>query len=119
MFSANFKKNIVSWRPAIILLTALLSNPAFSIDSKMQMDGKGLSNACTRADESWVSFCNGYIQAVFDSIREDDRVCPPKGTTRTDVVTIVEKEITASSQLRTMNAHDAVRTVLRRFYPCG
>ena len=119
MFSVTFKRNIGSWRPVIILVTALLSIPAFAIDSKTQMDGKGLSNACTRADESWISFCNGYIQAVIDSIREADRVCFPNGTTRTDIVTIVEKEITASSQLRAMNAHDAVRTVLRRFYPCG
>ena len=47
----------------------------FAIDSKMQMNGAGFSNACKRADENWVSFCNGYIQAVIDSVREDDRVC--------------------------------------------
>ena len=103
---------------AIILATTLFSIPAFAIDSKMQMNGASFSNACTRADESWVNFCNGYIQAVIDSVREDDRVCLPTGTTRTDVVTITEKEITASSQLRAMNAHDAVRSVLGRFYPC-
>jgi len=106
------------WLPAIVLATALLSIPAYAIDSKMQMTGASFSIACTRPDESWISFCNGYIQAVIDSIREDDRVCFPNGTTRTDVVTMTEKEITASRQLRAMNAHDAVRSVLRRFYPC-
>ncbi len=119
MFSVTFKKNILFLRQAVILVAALLSIPVFAIDSKTQMDGKMFSNACTLADESWVSFCNGYIQSVIDSIRGADRVCFPNGTTRTDVVTIVEKAITASSQLRAMNAHDAVRTVLRRFYPCG
>lgn len=118
MFSAAFRKTFLTWQPALFLVTALLSIPAFAIDSKMQMNGESFSNACTRADESWVSFCNGYIQAAIDSIREEDRVCLPKGTTRTDVVTIVEREITASSQLRAMNAHDAVRSVLRRFHPC-
>jgi hypothetical protein len=118
MFSATLKWNTVSWRPAIILVTALLSSPAFAIDSKMQMDGNGLSNACTRADQSWVSFCNGYIQAAVDGVRETDKVCFQIGTTRTDIVTVVEREITASSQLRVMNALDAVRAVLRRFYPC-
>ena len=106
------------WRTAIIFTTVLLSIPAFAIDSKMQMTGASFSNACTRADESGISFCNGYIQSVIDSIREEDRVCLPNGTTRTDIVTITEKEITASSQLREMNAHDAVRSVLRNFYPC-
>ena len=106
------------WRTAIIFTTVLLSIPAFAIDSKMQMTGASFSNACTRADESWISFCNGYIQSVVDSIRKEDRVCLPNGTTRTDIVTIAEKEITASSQLREMKAHDAVRSVLRNFYPC-
>ena len=118
MFSVTFRKNLVIWRPSVILVVASLSISAFAIDSKMQMNGASFSNACTRADESWVSFCNGYIQAVIDSIRESDRVCLPNGTTRTDVLTITEKEITASSQLRAMNAHDAVRSVLRRAYPC-
>ena len=118
MFNVTFRKIFVVWRSAIILATALLSIPAFAIDSKMQMTGASFSNVCTRVEESWVSFCNGYIQAIIDSIREDDRVCPPNGTTRTDVVTIAEKEITASSQLRAMNAHDAVRSVISRFYPC-
>ena len=82
------------------------------------MDGEGFSSACTRADQGWISFCNGYIQSVVDSIRVGDRICLPNGTTRTDLVTVSEREITASSQLREMNAYDAVRTVMRRFYPC-
>lgn len=118
MLSVIFRRNIVIWRAAIISSIALISVPAFSLDSEMQMNGDGFSNACTRADEAWISFCNGYIQAIVDGIRETDGVCLPAGTTRTDLVTIAEKEITASSQLRQMNAHDAVRTVLRRFYPC-
>ena len=118
MFNLTFSKIFRVCGPAVILATSLFSIPAFAIDSKMQMTGASFSNACTRADESWINFCNGYIQAVVDSIREDDRVCLPNGTSRTDLVTITEKEITASSQLQAMNAHDAVRSVLRRFYPC-
>lgn len=105
-------------RTTIILVTLLLSTQAFAIDSKTQMTGASFSDACTRADESWISFCNGYIQAVVDSVREKDRVCLPNGTTRTDIVTITEKQITASRQLREMNAHDAVLSVLRNSYPC-
>jgi hypothetical protein len=118
MLNVAFRASSLIWYPAIVCATAFLSVSAFAIDSKHQMTGAGFSNACTQADESWVSFCNGYIQAVIDSIREADKVCLPKGGTRTDVVTVAEREITASSQLRAMNAHDAVLSVLRRFYPC-
>jgi hypothetical protein len=118
MFEVTVRKISVRWLPAVTLATTLLSVPAFAIDPTMQMNGASFSTACTRADESWVSFCNGYIQAVIDSIRKDDRICLPKGTTRTDIVTVTEKEITASRQLGAMNAHDAVRSVLLRFYPC-
>jgi hypothetical protein len=118
MLSMIIKRNIVLWRAGTVLFTLLLTAPAFAVDSGMQLDGAGFSNACTRADESWVSFCNGYIQAVIDSIREADSVCLPNSKTRTDIVTTVEKEITGASQLRAMNAYDAVRTVLRSIYPC-
>ena len=118
MFNVTIRKIIVVWGLTIILVTALLSIPAFAVDSNVQMTGASFSNACTRADENWISFCNGYIQAVVDSIREDDKICFPSGNSRTDLVTIAEKEITASSRLQAMNAHDAVLSVMYRFYPC-
>lgn len=118
MFEMTVRKISIGWLPAITVVIVVFSIPTFAIEPTMQMNGASFSNTCTRADESWVSFCNGYVQAVIDSIREDDRICLPKGTTRTDVVTITEKEITSSNQLRAMNAHDAVRSVLRRFYSC-
>lgn len=113
--SGNIFRILVS---AIILAITFFSVPAFSVDSKMQMSGESFSSACTRADESWISFCNGYIQAVVDGIREDDRICMPKGTTRTDLVTITEQKITNSQELKLMNAHDAVKSVLRSIYSC-
>src|SRR6056297_3542749 len=118
MFNMTFRRNVASWRVAIILSIALIPVSAFSVDSEMQMTGGQFSSACTRAEEAWVSFCNGYLQAVIDSIRESDAVCLPAGTTRTDLVTVAERDITASSKLRQMNAHVAVLTVLRRVYPC-
>lgn len=118
MFEMTVNKISIWWLPAITVAIAVFSIPAFAIEPTMQMNGASFADACTRADESWVSFCNGYVQAVIDSVSEDDRICLPKGTTRTDVVTITEKKITASSQLQAMNAHDAVRSVLRRFYSC-
>jgi hypothetical protein len=84
----------------------------------MQMNGAAFSDACTRPNESWISFCNGYVQAVVDSLRQGDGVCIPTGTTRTDLVTAIERTITRSQQLQGMNAHDAVRVTMRQAYPC-
>ncbi len=109
---------MVYWMLIFVIGFALHSASVSASDAKMQLTGASFSSACTRADESWVSFCNGYIQAIVDGIRKEDRICLPSGATRNDLVTIAEKEITASSQLRAMNAHDAVRSVLRRAYPC-
>ncbi|AZO10569.1 hypothetical protein EJ074_16595 [Mesorhizobium sp. M3A.F.Ca.ET.080.04.2.1] len=105
-------------RLPITLAAALLSLPAFAQDSSTQMTGAGFSEACTRANESWISFCNGYIQAAVDSVGKRDGICIPSGTTRTELVTVVEKAITGSDQLKALNANEAVHFVMRKSYPC-
>ena len=82
------------------------------------MTGAAFSDACTRPDESWISFCNGYIQAAVDSLRQGDGVCIPHDATRTDLVTAIEMTITESSQLRAMNAHDAVHVTMKETFSC-
>ena len=106
------------WRKCIALTILLLSYPALAINTNMQMNGASFTDACTRIDESWVNFCNGYIQAVVDSIKVNDEVCLPNGTTRSALITISEREISNSTTLRAMNARDAVLSVLRSRYPC-
>lgn len=104
---------------AAALSAALFSTPVFAFDPSMQMTGAAFSQACTRADESWISFCNGYVQAAIDSLSEGDGICIPSGTTRTDIVTLTERAITAINQLQAMNAHKAVLIVMRHSYPCS
>lgn len=58
----------------IILAATLFTLPAFAFDPSIQMTGANFSKACTRADESWISFCNGYLQAAVDSLRESDGI---------------------------------------------
>ena len=100
------------------LVASALTTTAFAFDTSMQMSGAMFSQACTRADQNWISFYDGYIQAAVDSLREGDGICIPGGTTRTDLVTITERAITAMSQLQAMNAHEAVRVVMLHSYPC-
>lgn len=100
------------------LVASALTTAAFAFNTSMQMTGAAFSEACTRADQNWISFCDGYIQAAVDSLREGDGICIPGGTTRTDLVTVMESAVTAVSQLQAMNAHEAVRVVMRHSYPC-
>jgi hypothetical protein len=109
---------LVGWRSIVFSVAAIGGSEALAFDSSMQMSGTGFVEACTRADESWISFCNGYIQAAVDNLREGDGICFPAGTSRTDLVTITEREISASPNLQALNAQEAVRLVLQRAYPC-
>lgn len=106
-------------RATITLAATLFALPAYAVDPSMQMTGAAFSKACTQADESWISFCNGYIQAAVDGLREGDGICIPRGATRTDLVTVIEKEITGSSQLQKVNAYEAARWVMRQSFPCS
>lgn len=103
---------------AIALVVSAIALPASAVDPSMQMTGASFSEACTRPNESWISFCNGYIQAAVDNLRVPGRVCLPSGTSRTDLVTLTEKAITATPALRSMNAFDAVNLVIAKAYPC-
>ncbi|RWB66809.1 Rap1a/Tai family immunity protein [Mesorhizobium sp.] len=105
-------------RLPISLAAVLFSLPASAFDTSTQMTGAGFSSACTRANESWIGFCNGYIQAAVDSVQKSDGICIPSGTTRTELVTLVEKAITGSDQLKALNANEAVHLVMRQSYPC-
>lgn len=90
----------------------------FAFDPSMQMTGAAFVNACSRAEESWISFCNGYVQAAVDSLRRGDGVCLPAGTSRTAIVTVAHKQIAASPEMQAANGIVAVRTMMQRTYPC-
>jgi hypothetical protein len=105
-------------RARVTLAAILFSLPASAFDPSMQMTGSVFSDVCTRANESWISFCNGYVQAAVDGLRAGDGICIPSGTTRTDMVTATERTITASSDLQKTNAYEAVRLAMRQSYPC-
>lgn len=102
----------------VIASTVMSTSTTFALDASMQMTGASFLNACSRADESWISFCNGYVQAAVDSLREGDGVCMPSGTTRTAIVTVVHRSIATSAELQAANGLDAVRTVMQMNYAC-
>lgn len=103
---------------AILAATVLTPAKSFATTSNAQLTGSELVTACRKADMAWVNFCNGYLQAVVDSIRKGDKICVPAITTRAELVTVAVRGIAPSTRLRAMNAYDAVVSVLQRRYPC-
>lgn len=104
---------------AVALAFVAMANPAPAVQTSMQLTGASFVEACTRADENWVSFCNGYIQAAVDSLKVPGTVCLPAGTSRTELVTLVESVISGTPELQRMNAFHAVQIVLDSYYRCG
>ena len=82
-----------------------------------------LLDACTRANESWISFCNGFFQAIHDVGALDGRVCIPEGTTRTDLVVAFERQaveiLAASPSLASTAAVSFAALTLEAEFPCS
>ena len=83
------------------------------------MTGAGLLDVCGIPDESWISFCNGYVQAAFDAYQKDGLfICIPPGTTRATMAGAVYAGLAASPELSGLRGTDAAARVLNALYPC-
>ena len=79
--------------------------PAHSSDATLP--ASELLLACTTPDESWISFCNGYMQAAFDYAVLEGLACAREGLTRTDLTVLFEREA-ALALVRNRNSLEAV-----------
>jgi len=87
--------------------------------SSNRMTGAQFLDACTRLDHSWISFCNGYVQAVVDGVEHPiQKHCIPTGTTRATIVDATVRRLKATPELRKLNAASVVFVVLLRTFPC-
>ena len=83
--------------------------------SDVRLTGAVLEDACSRANPNWINFCNGYVQAIIDANRD---ICPPQGTTRTQIVEAVQSALQSQLALKNINAADAAHAALKSIYPC-
>lgn len=75
--------------------------------------------ACGHPEESWISFCHGYVQAVFDAFhRPREYICPIDGTTRAEMAQVVYIGLKASANEEDSGALATAR-ILAKAYPCG
>lgn len=83
------------------------------------MTGMEVLEACGIPNESWISFCNGYVQAAFDAAHQPDKViCPPLGTTRAQMAQLVYEVLLANPELHPVAGPTAVAFILTSAYPC-
>jgi len=88
-------------------------------EHRVGMSGADFLNACSRMDESWISFCHGYVQAVVDGPRVDNNgYCIPSGTTRADLVGHVVRILQTHEGLHGLGAYSVVYAAIASAYPC-
>lgn len=87
--------------------------------SAQSFTSEQLVDACGRANESWISFCNGYVQAAFDSVAGNGVVCPPDGITRAEMAGAAHSLMSSTAQYTaTQPGYDVMVAVLITLYPC-
>lgn len=115
----------------ISMLTALLTRVlcvtlivlfGASSASASTLNAGSLREACTKPEEAWVSFCNGYAQAAVDLATATRLTCIPTGTTRTQIVNAIDRAVfdqIARSEIPAEEpALSVVVAALEKAYPC-
>ncbi len=111
--------NIKSLLATLVVSLSLAAPSLAAQNSGMMLTGAEFLKACTKPDMEWISFCNGYVQAAFDSVRGPSKgICAPSTLTRTDIVVAVVKTLTAKPALQKQNAALVVYAVLVGAFPC-
>lgn len=94
--------------------------PAFSQSAKTPTSGTGFLAACAAPGAGAGNFCEGYVQAVFDSgHRPGASLCVPAATTRAEMVRAVVQTLKARPELHPHNAGAIVFAIMSELYPCS
>jgi hypothetical protein len=121
MSLSKFCRRRVEAKHATLLLGLMSSvaapGEATAQSSEMTLNGAQLLKACTIADQSWIGFCNGYIQAAFDATGGKG-ICAPKGVTRNQLFDIIIPQLRKAPDLLELNATSVIDAILRKAYPC-
>jgi hypothetical protein len=103
---------------SVAIAAMMLAASITSAGADMTLNGAQLLKACTRADQEWIGFCNGYIQAAFDATGGKG-ICAPKGVTRNQLFDVIIPKLTNAPDLLELNAASVIDAILRKAYPCN
>ncbi|MBQ1204140.1 MAG: hypothetical protein IIX61_10190 [Loktanella sp.] len=103
-------------------LTAAAIAAAPSTTAQEVLDTRSLFDACTLAEESWISFCNGYIQAAADIASLGGSACIPLVETRANIASnfaaTMGPLLVDDSSLADENGLSVMLLFLSEAYPC-
>ena len=100
----------------IILLISVVS-PVFGEENKTVLSTKDALVACTTPDMSWVSFCNGLVQAYSDIVVINNVACIPDGTERRFLSELFADKATLYNQAQPATLTFSL--ILKNQYPCN
>jgi len=96
-----------------------LSLPAEARADGLAIGVPDLVKACSTADQEWIGFCNGYIQAAIDFIEFNKlKVCIATGTTRNDIFNKALPLLAQQNYSNDETAFNALVTTIASSYKC-
>ena len=75
---------------------------------------------CTQPDAGTTKFCEGFVQAVFDTgYRPGESLCIPAGTSREELLRTVVQALKKKPEFKPHNAGVILFAVMDELYPCS
>ena len=106
------------WRAGAFAATILMASHVSAAESIIFIDGNTLLTACQSRRAEVFQFCNGSIQAYFDTLSVDRQVCPETRMMSRQIVEIVVRYLMDHPEERHHSAASIARTALSNLFPC-
>ena len=106
------------WRAGAFAATILMASHVSAAKSIIFIDGNTLLTACQSRRAEVFQFCNGSIQAYFDTLSVDRQVCPETRMMSRQIVEIVVRYLMDHPEERHHSAASIARTALSNLFPC-
>jgi hypothetical protein len=112
--------NITARSVGFALAFVLVSLPARSQPKSVILsDGNKLLSACQSKRAEAFQFCDGSIQAYFDTLSDKKEICPGASVTEKQARDIAISYLVHHPEERHRSAASIARTALERAFPCG
>ena len=107
---------------SVIILLVVVSVAPNRVMAENTLTAQKLLQVCTTLNMEWISFCNGFFQAVHDQQALAGKVCAPEGTSRTNLVEVYETNaailIERDPAVGEKPAVDIAGKILIAVFPC-